>query len=463
MPTAASSGPADLLVVARHAVLPEGLAPASIEVRGGRISAVHTDLRAVEARVTRDLGDTMLLPGLVDTHVHINEPGRESWEGFATATRAAAAGGITTLVDMPLNAIPPATTLAALRAKRAAASGQSSVDVAFWGGIVPGNLGELEGLAADGVSGFKCFLVDSGVDEFPRVGETELRAAMPVLARLGLPLLAHAEVPGPIADATAAIGWRRDPRRYTTYLATRPETAEIEAIRLLLRLSEETGCHVHIVHLSTGSALPELMAARERGVRVSVETCPHYLCFGAEEIPDGATEFKCAPPIRGRGNRQRLWDGLRSGVIDLVASDHSPCPPALKHRDHGDFLRAWGGIASLQVGPAAVWTEARTRGFSPLDLVTWFADRPAGLAGLGARKGRIAVGCDADFASWDPDVRWTVEAHELLHRHPVTPYLGRTLTGRVRATWLRGQLVYEEGRFPAANAGIVVDRATASV
>ena len=457
----AASGAADLALTSRRVVLPDGIVPATVVVQRGRITAITRDEHRVEARERRDLGDLVLMPGLVDSHVHINEPGRTQWEGFATATRSAASGGVTTLVDMPLNAIPPSTTVAALREKHEAARGQCLVDVAFWGGVVPGNLDHLEALAAAGVCGFKCFLVESGVPEFPRAGEIELREAMPVLARLGLPLLAHAELPGAIADAThAARG--RDPHRYRTYLATRPPTAEIEAIRLLLRLCEETRCAVHIVHLSAAQALPELVAARERGLPVTVETCPHYLVFTAEEIPDGATEYKCAPPIRERGNRERLWSALRSGAIDLVASDHSPCPPALKRRERGEFLPAWGGIASLGLNLQAMWAEAEPRGFSLSDLARWLCEQPARLAGLAA-KGKIAVGCDADLVAWDPDARWTAEPRDVHFRHALTPYFGRPLRGRVHSTWLRGQLVYDDGAFPEPNAGTRLDRGPASV
>jgi allantoinase len=457
----AAAGAADLALTSRRVVLADGVVPATIVVREGRIAAIAREGQRVEARETCDLGELVLMPGLVDPHVHVNEPGRTQWEGFATATRAAASGGVTTLVDMPLNAIPPTTTVSALREKRAAAEGQCAVDVAFWGGIVPGNLDQLEGLAAAGVAGFKCFLVESGVPEFARAGEIELAAAMPVLARLGLPLLAHAELPGSIADAThAARGL--DPHRYRTYLATRPAASEVAAIRLLIRLCESTGCAVHIVHLSAAETLPDLIAARARGLPITVETCPHYLVFSAEEIPDGATEYKCAPPIRDRGHRERLWEALRSGTIDLVASDHSPCPSALKRRERGEFLPAWGGIASLGLGLSAMWSEAQSRGFTLTDLARWLCERPAKLAGLEARKGAIAVGRDADLVAFDPDTRWTVEARDLHFRHAVAPYLGRAVLGKVHATWLRGRPVYKNGVFASANAGALVDRAPAS-
>ena len=427
------------IFTARHVVTPEGVRRARMHVAAGTIQAV-TDASLPLQIPVEDFGDLWLMPGLVDTHVHVNEPGRTEWEGFETATRAAAAGGITTLVDMPLNSIPATTTAAALRAKREAARGKLQVDVAFWGGVVPGNAAALAGLAAAGAPGFKCFLVPSGVDEFPAVTEADLNQAMPVIAGLGLPLLVHAELPGPIAAVGASLAGA-DPRRHATWLASRPPAAEVEAIRLVIRLAERHRCRVHIVHLATGAALDDLRRARARGVTVTVETCPHYLAFSAEEIPDGATPFKCAPPIRERAERESLWAALREGAIDLIATDHSPCPPPLKRQASGDFRAAWGGIASLEAGAAAVWTEARARGFGPPDLARWMSAAPARLAGLDARKGAIAAGRDADFVVWDPEAEWEVDASRLRQRHPITPYAGRRLRGAVVSTWLRGERI----------------------
>ena len=415
------------------------------------ITAVHEHGGGPDAARRLDVGDAALLPGAVDAHVHVNEPGRTEWEGFETASRAAAAGGVTTIVDMPLNSIPVTTTTPALEQKARAAAGRSTVDYAFWGGVVPGNTDQLAPLARSGVRGFKCFLVPSGIDEFPPVGEAQLRPAMTKLAALGLPLLVHAELAGPIARAAPSRD--SDPRRYGGYLASRPRAAELEAVDLMLGLCRETGCRVHIVHVSAAETLGRLHDARRAGLPVTAETCPHYLTFAAEEIVDGATAWKCAPPIRERSNREQLWDGLAQGTLDLVTSDHSPAPPALKCLETGDFVRAWGGIASLELGLAATWTGARDRGRDLGDLARWCATRPAELAGL-ARKGRIAPGCDADLIVFDPEATFTVVPDRLRQRHPVTPYAGMVLKGVVRQTLVRGTRVYEEGEFPGRMIGI---------
>ncbi|HKS95620.1 MAG TPA: allantoinase AllB [Terriglobia bacterium] len=422
----------------RRVVLPDGMRPASIEVREGVIAGIG----AYDARVDvdyEDYGDLVIIPGLVDTHVHINEPGRPEWEGFAAATQAAAAGGVTTLIDMPLNSIPTTVSVDALEAKVAAGAGECRVDVGFWGGVVPGNAGAIRPLWKAGCFGFKCFLTPSGVDDFPHVTEADLRQAMPQIAACGGVLLAHAEDPSRLGPITGPA------REYAHYLESRPREAEDAAIELLIRLSRETGCRVHIVHLSSSSSLPQLVAAHTAGVPISVETCPHYLTFEAEAIPDGATEFKCAPPIRERANREQLWSAVRSGEIDFVVSDHSPCHPTLKCTATGDFFSAWGGIASLELGLPAVWTEARQRGARVEDVSRWMSSRPAKFAGLAPRKGSIAVGLDADFVIWDPDREFTVDSQRLRQRHKLTPYAGRRLCGVVHKTILRGHDVDPEG------------------
>ena len=445
---------ADLVVRSKRVVTPEGVGPASVHVREGRITAVAPlDARPAGARLV-DAGEAVVMPGVVDTHVHVNEPGRTEWEGFRTATRAAAAGGTTTLVDMPLNSIPATTTRRALEEKRAAAGGECLVDVAFWGGVVPGNLGELAAMVEAGVVGFKCFLIDSGVDEFGCVGEAELRPAMRALQKLGVPLLAHAELPGPIEQAGPALAGL-DPARYATYLASRPRAAEDEAIALLVRLCRETGARTHVVHHSSAGSLPILRAARRQGLPVSAETCPHYLRFAAEEIPDGATEYKCAPPIRERRNRESLWDALREGLLELVASDHSPCTPALKK---GSFSQAWGGISGLQLALAVTWTEAERRGFSLRDVVRWMCEAPARLAGLSSRKGALRPGLDADLVLFHPEQTFHVEQPRLQHRHKLTPYAGAELKGVVEATYLRGRRVYDASGFATPAAGELLAR-----
>jgi allantoinase len=411
---------------AARAIIDGAERPAAVLVEDGRIEAVLPLEAPVDAAEIRPAADEVLIPGLVDTHVHVNEPGRTEWEGFASATRAAAAGGVTTIVDMPLNALPPTVDVAALEAKRKAADGQCAVDVAFWGGAIPGNERELRALHEAGVLGVKCFLLDSGVPEFPALPNP--REAMRELAAFDGLLLVHAEDGSLVGHAAG--------RRYADFLASRPGAAEDSAIAAVLRMAHETGVRVHVVHLSSAGALPLLAEARADGVRVTVETCPHYLALTAEEVADGDTRFKCCPPVREEANRAALWRGLADGVIDMVVSDHSPATPELKGT--GDFGSAWGGIASLQIGLPVVWTEARRRGWSLADVVARMATAPADMAGL-RTKGRIAPGADADLAVLAPDETVTVGA--LAHRHPTTPYAGRTLCGAVRGTWLRGERV----------------------
>jgi allantoinase len=417
----------DLVLRSRRTVTAGGERPAAVCVAGGAISAIEPYGERVDAVADHDLGDLALLPGLVDTHVHVNEPGRTEWEGFATATRAAAAGGVTTLIDMPLNCLPPTVDAGALAVKRAAAHGKVHVDVGFWGGAVPGNLAELPTLSDAGVFGFKAFLIDSGVPEFPPLDPAGLKAA---LATVDAQFLVHAEDPAAVTPAPAS-------RRYADFLASRPPAAEDRAIATVIDAARATGARVHVLHLSSASALDALAAARAAGVPVSAETCPHYLALAAEDVPDGATAYKCCPPIRGVANREALWRGLAGGVIDYVVSDHSPCPPGLKRPDSGDFGAAWGGISSLQLGLAVVWTQARRRGFVLADVARWMADGPARLAGLSDR-GRIEIGYAADLIAVDPDATFTVIPERLHHRHAVTPYAGRVLSGVVRRGWLRG-------------------------
>ena len=469
-----------MVIRSTRVVLADGVRAASIHVENGVIARIDDD-RSNRGDLF-DAGDLVILPGLVDTHVHVNEPGRTEWEGFDTATRAAAAGGVTTIVDMPLNSVPATTTVAALDEKRSAARGRCHVNVAFWGGVVPGNASQLEPLVDAGVRGFKCFLVPSGVDEFQHVGEPDLREAMPVLAGRGVPLLVHAESPETILPPTRST--------YEAYLASRPPEAEVEAIRMIIRLAREFGTRTHIVHVACAEAVEEISRAKLDRVPITAETCPHYLTFAGEEIAEGATEFKCAPPIRHSHHREALWSGLHSGALDLVATDHSPAPPALKCR--GDFVRAWGGIASLEMSLAAVWTRsaeslalhhtevalhdtavalhdtavalhdtavalhdtavARAFQASVCKITRWMCAAPARLAGL-SRKGRIAAGCDADLLVFDPDAEWIVDPARLQQRHKLTPYAGRRLRGAVRTTFLRGVRVWDDGRLVREGAG----------
>ncbi len=457
-----------IIIRGQRVVLPDSIAPASVHIHNGSITNISSYDDVIFNCPIVEAGEaSIVMAGLVDTHVHINEPGRTDWEGFVTATRAAAAGGATTLVDMPLNSIPPTTTAEGFRAKLEAARGRCYVDVGFWGGVVPGNTPELAALMQAGVLGFKCFLIHSGVDEFPNVTEEDLRKAMPELARLGAVLVVHAEVPGPInrvglpARHSPAGEAFEDgnfcPSAYKTFLESRPRAAENEAVGLMIRLGEEFGARIHIVHHSSADALPLLREARAAGVSITAETCPHYLVFAAEEIIDGATEFKCCPPIRERENREQLWQALGEGTIDMVVSDHSPCPPDMKLRESGDFLLAWGGISSLQLRLPATWTDAQQRGHSIEDLARWLCQAPAALVGLAGRKGAIDVGGDADIVIWNPEQEFLVEPNLLHHRHKLTPYAGRTLSGVVEKTFLRGEKIYDAGEFATEPTGVLLN------
>jgi allantoinase len=429
----------DTALRARRAIRPDGETAATVSVTGGRIVDVAAGLIEVDAVRTVEIpDDCVLLPGLVDSHVHVNEPGRTEWEGFATATAAAAKGGVTTIVDMPLNSIPPTVDVDSLRAKQDAARGQCRIDVAFWGGAIPGNADELAALHEAGVVGFKCFLLPSGVDEFPPLDRDGLLTAMRRIAGFDGLLIAHAEDQAVIDSAPDAHG-----RHYADFLASRPAAAENTAIDGLISAAAETGCRTHIVHLSSAAALDSIAKAKADGVPLTVETCPHYLTLTDAVVPDGATQFKCCPPIRDAANADRLWQALSDGLIDCIVSDHSPCTAELKRFDTGDFGQAWGGIASVQLGLPVVWTAARARGVALSDLVRWMSAAPAALANLPA-KGAIAVGKAADFAVFAPDETFVVDPAKLEHRNPITAYAGSTLSGVVRQTWLSGEPIDSE-------------------
>lgn len=415
---------------ADRVLLGEHLVPASVGINDGCIAFLgDLDADCPAAQDCRLPAAAVLLPGFVDTHVHINDPGTD-WEGFATATAAAAACGITTIVDMPLDSDPVTTSVAALRMKESAAEGNCAVAVGYWGGVVPDNLDRLAELAQAGVRGFKCFLADSGNPNFPHLTSEQLRTAMVRIAELDSLLLVHAESPAVLDASPRPVG-----RRYRSFLASRPDAAEEDAVGLVVDTARETGARVHIVHVSSARVLPLLAAAKADGIAVTAETCPHYLTFGAEEIPDGGTEFAACPPIRDGANRESLWAALGDGTLDLVVSDHSPCHP--RHKAAGNFGRAFGGVSSLQLGPRAVWTQAVARGFGTAELSRWMSERPAALAGYPDR-GRIAVGLRADLCAFDPDTEDTVRAAELRHRHPVGPYDGVRLRGSVLQTWVAG-------------------------
>lgn len=446
------------LIVRGHAVLesaagPAAPAPAAVGVRAGRIAAIGSvDADWAAREELRLAEDEVLLPGLVDTHVHLNEPGRTEWEGFASGTAAAAAGGVTTLLDMPLNSIPPTTTPAALAAKQQAARPQARVDIGFWGGAVPESLGRLEELWAAGVFGFKAFLSPSGVDEFGHLDAEQLRRAAAEIAGFEGLLIVHAEDPAVLAAHEHHGG-----PRFADFLASRPDEAELAAIGRVVDAVRETGVRAHILHLASAAALPLLAAAKAEGLPITAETCPHYLSFDAESVPDGATEFKCCPPIRSAANREQLWAGLAEGVIDFVASDHSPATAELKVGADGDFLRAWGGIAGVQLSLPAVWSGARARGFGLERVVGWLGSGPADFAGLHDR-GRIAVGAPADLVRFAPSAEFTVHAASLQHRNPVSAFDGARLTGAVRGSWLRGTGIAADGQALGAPAGVLLRR-----
>jgi allantoinase len=432
--------------LSRRAVTPEGIRPAGVLVEGEVIrEIVRLDQVPPQAKIV-DFGDAAILPGLIDAHVHINDPGRTEWEGFETATRAAAAGGFTCVVDMPLNCVPATTSVGALQAKRAAAKGRCWVNWAAWGGVVADNQQGIINLAGAGVRGFKCFLVHPGIDEFTMVTEKQLRQALPYVAETGLPLLVHAELPDCIDAATKNLQ-EADWTEYPTYLQSRPDESEVSAIKLLISLCREYEFRLHIVHLAASEALPALRAARLEGLPVSVETCPHYLHFQGEAISRGATQFKCAPPIRSAENREQLWNALKDGTIDLVATDHSPCPPEMKRFVEGNFQTAWGGITGLSVALPVIYTEARARGFSLTDIARWMAEAPAKLVGCQLQKGKIAAGYDADVVVFDEAADFVVTRERLHHRHSFSPYLGEKLKGEVKATYVRGRLVFADNTF----------------
>jgi len=441
-------------VRSRRVVTPQAVAEATVLIADGTIiDLLFGSSEAPAGFAVEDCGDAVIMPGLVDSHVHVNEPGRTEWEGFETATRAAAAGGITTIADMPLNSNPVTTTYDALQKKLASTQGKLAVDCAFWGGVIPGNSGSLEEMIDAGVRGFKCFLIHSGIDDFPNATEADLRKAMPILAKRGIPLLVHAEL-----ECGESSHWEGEHGSYKSFVQSRPRRWENEAIKLMISLCREFNCPVHIVHLSSSEAIPLIQQAKKEGLPFTTETCPHYLTFAAEEIADGDPRFKCAPPIRERENREKLWQAVQDGTIDFIVSDHSPCTPELKFLSQGDLKKAWGGISSLQFGLSVIWTEGQKRGATLNDLARWMCENPAKFLHLDHSKGRLLPGFDADFIVFDPEAPQTIEQSGIHHRHKVTPYDGRNLSGLVERTYLRGEKIFDRGEFsPPRGRQILVE------
>jgi allantoinase len=449
----------DAAIISNRTITPDGIRRATVLIKDGKIRDVVPELPEGDFPVT-DVGDSVLMPGIIDPHVHINEPGRTEWEGFDTATKAAIAGGITSLVEMPLNASPVTTTVKAFDEKINATSVTLSLskgdstklhcNCGFWGGVIPGNEKDIEPLIERGVLGFKAFLTHSGIDEFPNVTEADLRKMMPIIAKHGLPLLVHCELSNDQQPVTS-----NQQRLYSSYLASRPKKWEDDAIALMIRLCEEFNCRTHIVHLSSADSIGQIMKAKQKSLPLTVETCQHYLYFSAEQIKDGQTEFKCAPPIREKENNEKLWQALKDGIIDFVATDHSPAPPAMKELDSGDFMKAWGGISSIQFALPVLWTAAKKHGCSLQDIAKWLCEKTVLLPQL-KTKGKIAKGYDADLVVWNPERTFTVTKDIIQHKHKITPYLNEELFGVVEKTWLGGEKVFDGGKFLHLNKGKII-------
>ena len=439
----------DFAIASQKVLTLEGEKPAAILIKGEKILDVVSIENIPENCPTEEMGNNMIMPGLVDAHVHINEPGRTDWEGFETATKAAAAGGITTIVDMPLNCIPVTTTVDALNQKIIATKDQLWIDCGFYGGLIPDNNQDLESLADAGVLGFKAFLSPSGIDEFPNISEKHLREALHILAKKGIPVLVHAELEN---GATSS----EENKTYKYFQESRPKSWENNAIKLLIQLCREFNVHIHIVHLSSADILPEIAQTRKDGFPLTVETCPHYLHFSSERISDGDTRFKCAPPIWNGENRENLWAGLEEGIINFITSDHSPCTPELKNLEAGNFEKAWGGISSIQFALPVIWTECKQRGYSLEQLINWMSKQPAKFIGKDQQKGQISPGFDADLVCWNPDKKYIIKKEAIHHKNKLTPYEGESLYGVVNATFLRGQKVYENGQFLGKSKGKII-------
>lgn len=429
-----------------------GISPGYLLVNKGRIQSFSIEKPEIVVPVF-DCGNHVIMAGLVDPHVHINEPGRTHWEGFETATKAAAAGGITTLIEMPLNADPVTTTVENFELKMAASKGKTWVNCGFWGGLVPANVNNLEGLLSSGVFGLKAFLTHSGIDEFPNVGPKEIKLGLEMLKKNDLPLLVHCELED---GEDYSAGLSRNPKSYPTYLASRPDGWEVDAVQLMIDLCRQTGARTHIVHVSSAECLPLIRMAKKEGLPLTAETCPQYLVFSSEEIPDGDTRYKCAPPIRGKENNEKLWEALLEGTLDFVASDHSPAPPEMKEIESGHFKKAWGGISGLQFGLPLIWTFGRKRGFSISKIAQLLAENPAKLPGLENQKGKLEPGFDADIVVWNPESQFTIEEAKIQHRHKITPYQGMELYGEVLWTIVGGKTAWQSGQFSEKPPGVII-------
>lgn len=434
----------------KNILTPTGMISGIVLLEQNKISAVLNESDSSFSGAIQDVGESVIMPGLIDCHVHINEPGRTAWEGFVTATKAAAAGGITTLIEMPLNASPVTTTASNFEIKQAAAKGKLNVNCGFWGGVIPDNLNELDTLLKSGVYGLKAFLTHSGIDDFPNTNADHLRQALLLLKKYDMPLLVHCELDAPNEDSHYL---DENPRSYVAYLKSRPNSWENNAVQLMIDLCRETRSRVHLVHISSAEALPLIAAAKKEGLPLTAETCPHYLFFNAEQIPDGATEFKCAPPIREKENNEKLWAALKDGTLDFVVTDHSPAPPDLKETVSGNFKKAWGGIAGLQFSLPVMWTGMKQRGFSIHDFSTLMSENVASFMKLNSLKGKIEKGYDADLVIWNPSKKFIVKSEQIQHRHKITPYAGLELFGQVEQTYVNGIKVFDHENFIHLNQG----------
>lgn len=434
----------DLALKSKNIVTPTNIVEGIICCNEGKILSIKAYNSNIENII--DVGELFVLPGVIDPHVHINEPGRTEWEGFNTITKAAIAGGVTTLVDMPLNASPVTTTVVAFDAKIKATSNKLNCNCGFWGGVIPGNENEMEGLIKKGVLGFKAFLTHSGIDEFPNVTENDLRKAMPIIAKHNLRLLVHCEL-------SKVLSFQESESSYLNYMNSRPREWEDNAIELMIQLSQEFNCKVHVVHLSSSNSIKKIQEAKSKGIPITVETSQHYLYFSSEEIGNGKTEYKCAPPIREKENNIKLYKALEENIIDFVATDHSPCTPNLKELESGNFMKAWGGISSIQFALSVLWTVVKNNNGSIHQLVKWLSENPAKCIGFKNTKGKIEIGFDADLIVLNPEEKFTVTESSIHHKNKITPYLNKLLCGVVHQTYLKSKLVFNNGEFITLQQG----------